>query len=93
MFEVQLLMSIYCDNQVASKPIFHERTKYIEVDCNIVRERVEKGVIATLFVCSSAQLAHMFTKRCSNRSWSYYVTSWNCGVFTRYVEGPLFKLR
>ena len=63
MFEIPLPMSMYCDNQVAihiaSNPLFHERTKHIEIDCHIVRE---KGVIATLFVSTSAQLADMFTK-------------------------------
>ena len=34
----------------------------IDVGCHIVRERVEKGVISTLFVSTSAQLADMFTK-------------------------------
>ena len=66
MFEVPLPMSMYCDNQfaihIASNLVFHEMTKQIEVDYHIVREMVEKGVIATPFVSTSAQLADMFTK-------------------------------
>ena len=57
MFEVSLPVNMYCDNQVAIhiafNHVFHERTKHIEVNCHIIRERVEKGLIATLFVVHS----------------------------------------
>lgn len=57
---------LYCDNQadrhIANNPVFHERTKHVEMDCYFVRERVESKHIQPCYIRTYDQVADIFTK-------------------------------
>jgi histone deacetylase 1/2 len=57
---------LWCDNlgatYLTANPVFHARTKHIEVDFHFVREKVAQGALDVRFVSSADQVADAFTK-------------------------------
>ena len=64
--EVSDPTTIYCDNlsiiQLAKNPVFHTRTKHIEVHYHFVYEHVLSGEVELTYVPTDRQNADIFTK-------------------------------
>lgn len=58
--------TLWCDNLgatfLASNPMFHARTKHVEIDYHFVRERIASKELSVRFIGSDDQLADIMTK-------------------------------
>ncbi|BFG27863.1 hypothetical protein CerSpe_141370 [Prunus speciosa] len=70
--------TIWCDNissiALASNPVFHSRTKHLEVDYHYVREKVVRGQLLVNYICSRDQIADLFTKGLSSLRFKFLVS-------------------
>jgi histone deacetylase 1/2 len=72
---------LWCDNlgatYLSANPVFHARTKHIEIDFHFVREKVALGALDVRFIASGDQIADIFTKPVTTQLLSRFSSNLN----------------
>ena len=66
---------------IGSNPVFHERTKHIEIDCHVVRDKVLEKVIKLNHVRSNCQLADLLTKALNYNQIQLLLVKWGYLIY------------
>jgi len=67
---------VFCDNQscvkLSENPVFHDRSKHIEIKHHYIRDMVQRGAVKLLYVATDEQIADVLTKPLARVKFEYF---------------------
>ncbi|KAM6584466.1 hypothetical protein CsatB_011468 [Cannabis sativa] len=85
----------WCDNMganaLASNPVFHARTKHIEVDVHFIRDKVLSKELDIRYVPSSDQVADCLTKGLSSSRFNFLIDKLGVMISPLHLRGDVKK--
>ena len=74
-------------NLLAQNPVFHSKTKHIDIDTHFIREKVAAGIVEPRYVPTDLQIADVLTKSLPADKFRFFCSKLNL------VSSPQFSLR
>ena len=85
--------TIWCDNinatELARNPVFHSRTKHIELDIHFIINKVTAGELIIQYIPSEEQIADIMTKPLSFVHFNYLMNKLNVQLCPLSLRGAV----